>query len=125
MKDTVEKKQNLTVLYVEDEIAIRNNVEICLRYVFNVVVAQNGKEGLEKFNTHEIDLIVTDINMPIKNGLAMIEEIKRVSPHTPCVVTSAFDHELLGSLQTMGVEKFIAKPFDINELINSIKSILK
>jgi CheY-like chemotaxis protein len=117
--------KKFTLLYVEDEEIIRENVQGCLKYLFNVVVAKDGVEGLIKFYDDTIDLIITDIVMPNKDGIAMLEEIKKTSPHIPTIVTSAYDSEVANRLNRIGVTKCLPKPFDIKQLVLDSMEILK
>ncbi|RXJ88324.1 response regulator [Arcobacter sp. CECT 8983] len=124
MLSTSQNYKNFTILYVEDESIVRSNVEICLNYVFNVIIAENGKVGLEKFNNEKIDLIITDINMPLKDGIAMLKEIRNINPHIPCIITSAVDIEIIERIKSLGVSKCIPKPFDMKDLLNCSMKVL-
>lgn len=121
----VESLKNFTVLYVEDESFIRSNVECCLKYFFNVIVAKDGQDGLKRFINDKIDLIITDINMPNKNGLEMLYDIKSINPLIPCIVTSAYDIDIVNKAKDLGVCHYITKPFDIKDLLNDSLKILK
>ena len=116
--------KKFTILYVEDETIIRENVENCLKFVFNIIVAKDGEEGLNYFNTQKIDLVITDINMPVKDGISMLEDIKQIHPDIPCIVTSAYDLEIVNKLESISICQYMTKPFDIQELLyNSIKAL--
>lgn len=117
--------KRFTVLYVEDETIVRNNVETCLKYMFNVVIAKNGQEGLDKFTAQNIDLIITDINMPKKDGISMIRDIKKINPSVPCIVTSAIDKEVIEKIKSLGICKCISKPFDVKVLLDNSVEVLK
>lgn len=123
MAPTVESKA-LTILYVEDESIIRKNVETCLNYMFNVIVAKNGQEGLNLFNTNNIDLVVTDVSMPGKSGISMIEEIKEIKPNIPCIITTAHELEVLKDFSSLDCQ-YIKKPFDVKFLMKSAMKTLK
>ena len=119
--------KDLTILYVEDDQYIQENTVITLEMLqINVIKASDGKEGLEKFiqNDH-IDLILTDINMPIMNGLDMIEKINDIRPNVPLIITTAHQEvEFLIRAIELGVHSYIMKPIDIYKIIDSlIKSI--
>lgn len=119
--------KDLTILYVEDDQYIQENTVITLEMLqINVIKASDGKEGLEKFikNDH-IDLILTDINMPIMNGLDMIEKINEIRPNVPLIITTAHQEvEFLIKAIELGVHSYIMKPIDIYKIIDSlIKSI--
>lgn len=111
--------KDFTVLYVEDEGIIRSNVEKCLNYVFNVLVAKDGKEGLELFSNNKVDLVITDVYMPHKDGISMLNDIKAVNPNIPCIVTSAYDPKVFDISCTFEACDYITKPFDIKELLNN------
>lgn len=53
--------------------------------------ASNGYEGIEIFKNHKIDIIITDIHMPLLNGLEMIEEIKKIKPQQSFIVITSYD----------------------------------
>lgn len=119
--------KDLTILYVEDDQYIQENTVITLEMLqINVIKASDGKEGLEKFIKNEhIDMILTDINMPIMNGLDMIEKINEIRPNVPLIITTAHQEvEFLIKAIELGVHSYIMKPIDIYKIIDSlIKSI--
>lgn len=126
MISQVENSKDFTILYVEDEVSIRLSVETCLKSIFNMVCAKNGQEALEKFKSNKIDLIVTDINMPVKNGISMMEELREISPKIPIIVTSAYDEEEnMKKILKLNAYKYLSKPFDMKELVMNIMSALK
>ena len=121
----LKKYKEYNILYVEDEHMIRNNVEGCLKYIFNVICAKDGEEGLKSFLSEKIDLVITDLNMPKKNGLTMLKNIRVVSSKTPFIITSAFTPDLLEELKQIEKCTYLAKPFDIKVLIAKSISALE
>ena len=119
--------ENLTILYVEDEELAREEVADFLEFeVKAVVVAENGKDGLEKFKNNNIDIVVTDINMPVMNGLEMAKEIKKLSPKTPIIVTSAYsDSDFIIKAIEIGISRYVLKPIDVDELLTMIMKSAK
>ncbi|MFW2551748.1 EAL domain-containing response regulator [Aliarcobacter butzleri] len=116
--------KNMSILYVEDEKDLREVThEILKSFTKNQYIAENGQEGLELFKKHEknIDLIVTDINMPILNGLEMAKEIKNINPNIPIIITTAFSNKeyLLESID-IGIDKYVLKPIDIAKLLQAM-----
>lgn len=115
---------NLTILYVEDNKSIKDNTIITLQLLnMNIIDAENGEEGLEKFKQHsdEIEVILTDISMPIMNGLEMVEEIKKIRSDIPIIVTTA--HQEISYLKKaieLGVTSYILKPIKIHSIIDSV-----
>lgn len=115
--------KGLTILYVEDDLFIQENTVITLSMLeLKVITASNGKEGVEQFqNNPQIDFILTDINMPIMNGLLMIEEIKKIRYDIPVIITTA--HQEVGFLHKaidLGVTSYIMKPIDIYKIIDAL-----
>ena len=121
----LDKYKNFNILYVEDESMIRKSVEQCLNYFFNVVSAKDGQEGLNYFLSKEIDLIITDLNMPNKNGLTMLENIREKCNLTPCVITSSLSTDLLEKVEKIENCSYISKPFDVKALIQTSINILE
>jgi len=123
----IELIKTLRILYVEDEIALRNITSSSIESIISkLVVADNGKEGLEKFHEEEFDLIITDLSMPIMDGITMIKEIRKINSTIPIVVTTAFgsQNEEVSKLEEIGMSDYIMKPVDVMKLLQTIdKSI--
>lgn len=120
-----ERLSNYTVLCVEDE-------EESLKYLISffsilfkeVLVAKNGKEGLDIYfdNNKNIDIIFTDINMPILSGYDMIKEIKEHNPLQYIVVMSAHqDLELYNNCLNLGLNGLVMKPIDSKKILEVLK----
>ncbi len=115
--------KNINVLYVEDEDDVREFTSKTISTIVNkVVVACNGKEGLEEFNKNpDINLILTDINMPKMGGLEMCEEIRKEDKEIPIVITSAHsDPSFLKKAIDVKVSAYAMKPIDLYNLIESM-----
>ncbi|MDD2896347.1 MAG: diguanylate cyclase [Aliarcobacter sp.] len=116
--------KTISVLYVEDETDVREFTSKLLASLLkNVYVAQDGLEGLKIFEEHkdDIDLIVSDINMPKMDGLSMCEAIKKINNEVPLVITSAHnDTNFLKRSIEIGVTTYAMKPIDLYQLIESI-----
>lgn len=116
--------KDISVLYVEDENDVREFTSKLLGSLLKkVYVAQNGLEGLElyKENQNNIDLIISDINMPKMNGLDMCEQIRKINNEMPLVITSAHnDTNFLRKAIEVGVNTYAMKPIDLYQLIESI-----
>jgi diguanylate cyclase (GGDEF)-like protein len=120
--------KNITILYAEDEKDLREVTHQILKgFTKKQYVAQNGQEGLELFKAHEneIDLIITDVNMPILNGLDMVKEIKKINLNIPIIVATAFSNkEYLLEAIDIGVDKYVLKPIDIAKLLQVMSQSL-
>ena len=120
--------KNITILYAEDEKDLREVTHQILKgFTKKQYVAQNGQEGLELFKKYEkeIDLIITDVNMPILNGLDMVKEIKKINMNIPIIVATAFSNkEYLLEAIDIGVDKYVLKPIDISKLLQVMSQSL-
>ena len=120
--------KNITILYVEDEKSLREiTLNILKGFTYKQYIGENGLEGLELFKQHEdeIDLIITDVNMPQMNGLEMIKEIKKINTNIPIIVATAFSNtEYLLEAIDIGVDKYVLKPIDMKKLLQIMSQSL-
>lgn len=119
--------QRLTLLYVEDEAGLRTETSKLLKYFFaDVIVCEDGVEGLEKFKSNKIDLILTDINMPGLNGLKMVEEIKKINEDVPVIVCSAFNEaKYLQESISLSIQEYLLKPLDFEKFQTVLKKVIE
>ena len=120
------KLSALTVLFVEDEQRLRNALESAIGDEFSkFIVARDGDDGFKKFKKFKPDIVITDIMMPICDGLTMAKEIKQLSKETPIIVLSAFsEKERLLKAIDVGIDKYLIKPIDPDELMLTLNLIV-
>ncbi len=120
-------KQSFSVLYVEDEEAIREiMVEILELFVDDIYIAKNGSEGLEVYKKQRPDLIITDIQMPVMTGIDMMKEIRKLDEEIPIVVTSAFnDNTFLLNSIALNVDHYLIKPVVVDQLESKLNKVKK
>lgn len=118
---------DLTILVVEDDNEANLQLSKMLkRRVREVLSVHNGKEGLEYFKTRNIDLIITDVNMPTMDGLEMATSIKEINDNIPIILlTGLKDLEVLVKAVNIHISNFIQKPVDFDELMKAIHTIYK
>ncbi len=121
-KDVLEKLQNLTLLYAEDEVGIRENIADSLRYyVKEVYEANDGEEGYNLYLEKTPDIILTDIRMPNVNGIDFIKKVRQTDKNIPVVmITAHTDKEYLLDAVELHMEKYIVKPLDLDELFEAL-----
>jgi putative two-component system response regulator len=121
-RELKEAAHDLTVLYVEDDRELRQNTCRLLSNFFHLVeTAENGIQGLEKYQNGCYDLVITDINMPTMNGVKMAEKIKSNNPKQVIIVISAHDEaRYLLELINLGVDYFVLKPLDLNQFMTAL-----
>ena len=119
--------KKLRLLYVEDDAVVRNELHELLSDFFDkVFVAKDGQEGLDVYheNKDEIDVILTDINMPHLNGIDMLKKIRKDSKKIPVFITTAHsDNDLLAKAIKLKVYEYIIKPVDVRYLLNEMNEL--
>lgn len=117
--------KSVTLLYVEDDAATREELALILEpWAGALYVASNGQEGLELFDAKRPDIVVTDIQMPKVNGLAMSERIRALVPEQPIVLISAYnDVEFLFKAIELGVDHYITKPVNVSLLLRKLSGM--
>jgi YesN/AraC family two-component response regulator len=120
-------KLELAVLFVEDEETILDCMGIYFKRRFrDVYLAADGAEGLEKFREYRPDLVVTDIEMPKLDGLEMSKEIRKISPDTPIILTTAYNEDAqVEEGKRIGVSAYLLKPVDYADLDGVIATLFK
>ena len=123
MHDKIQKLKALKLLFVEDEEDLITIIEDTLRKLqSNFLTARNGEEALKVLENHpDIDAIITDISMPLMNGLEMIEQINKKGLTMPVIVMSAHtEAEYIDKAKALGVKNYLLKPFDFIKFIDLI-----
>ncbi len=119
--------KRLTLLYVEDDDVSRLELSQLLISFFSVVhIAKNGKEGLRKYleNQDDIDLILTDVNMPELSGISMVKKIREFDNKIPIIfVTARSDNDFLADAIKLRVQEYIVKPIDVRYLLTLMNEI--
>ncbi|OLP42660.1 response regulator [Rhizobium oryziradicis] len=116
------------ILTVDDSASIRMTTKIALTNAgYKVTEAVDGLDGLNKAKSAQFDLIVTDLNMPNMNGLAMIEALRKSPAHTgiPIIfLTTESDAAMKTRAKAAGATGWITKPFDADQLVKIARKVL-
>jgi len=114
--------ENLTILYVEDDVDTQRLIKRVLdSSAKEVYVASDGEEGLSLFKEKNPDIVLTDICMPKMDGLEMSKEIKKISSTQPIAIFTAFNEpEYLQKAAELDIGTYILKPFDRKQFFNSL-----
>jgi len=125
MQEKIAKLKTVKILFVEDEqdlVAIISDTLTKLQANFET--ANNGQVALDKFKNGSFDLIVTDINMPVMNGLELIKHIRDLNSDIPVIIMSAHtEPEYIKSAEELGVKNYLLKPFDFIKFINLVAEL--
>ncbi|MGA1931958.1 response regulator [Arcobacter sp. YIC-464] len=127
MTEMIEKLRELRVLFVEDEADLLEIITDALASLnVEFYTATNGVEALEILEKNpDINIIATDINMPRMDGIELIKTLKKQENfNTPIVVMSAHtESEYITEAESLGVKKYLSKPFDFMNFIKVISDM--
>lgn len=120
-------EKDITILVVEDNADLRTFLDTILRKDYNVLLAENGKKGLEMARKFVPDFILTDVTMPIMDGITMVHYIKQDSniSHIPIIILSAkasLEDHLKGFEE--GIDGYLTKPFSATYLKGRIEAAI-
>jgi two-component system, OmpR family, response regulator VanR len=123
----LERLKNKTILLVEDEKVIRENIASMLKFFFKeVYVAVDGYDGLDKYENHFPDIIMTDLKMPNMGGFELISELEKRGCTSYTIIVSAHtDTELLLKAINEGVNRYLIKPITEDELFEVFNAYFK
>ena len=126
-KNSINYLDDMTILFVDDEDGVRSSYEALLNIWSNKAYsASNGEEGLEAFKKFKPDIVITDIKMPVMNGLMMARYIKDINPEIPIIITTAHEEpELLLDAIELHVDGYIIKPIAKKELKKRLERVAK
>ncbi|MEA3228396.1 MAG: response regulator [Campylobacterota bacterium] len=125
VENIIKYTNSLKLMYVEDNSEAREATLLILEDFFeNIEVCIDGLDGLDRFKNSDVDLIITDINMPKMNGLEMIKEIRSLNKEIPILVLSAYNESgfFMDSIK-LGVEGYLLKPVEIDQFVNMLDKI--
>jgi len=113
-----------TILLVDDEQNFLKSLADALHgYVegWNVLTAQNGRQGIEVFESQPVNIIVTDLRMPIMDGIEFLSYVRSKNPRIPVIVMTAGGcADLEERLNSIGAAWCLRKPFKITEMVSTI-----
>lgn len=117
------------VVVIDDEEPIRRTLSLLLeRAGHQVVLAGNGEEGLQRCRDAAPDLVMTDIHMPLLDGIEVAMALRASAPALPVIVMSGGDRterlDLLGNALLLGAVRVLRKPFTIDEALTAIQAAL-
>jgi DNA-binding response OmpR family regulator len=118
------------ILIIDDDDQIRRMLCQALEQAgYEAVEARDGQEGLEHFRATPIDLIITDILMPGKEGLETIMELRRAVPGIKIIAISGGGQTgnmtFLEVARYLGAQRALQKPFELRELLNAVREVLE
>jgi len=131
-KELLQYTKEMTLLFAEDHTELRvNTTEILKNFFQKVDSVADGEEALAAYkneltNKKVYDIVLTDIQMPKMDGVLLTEKIYEINPNQTVIVLSAYDESsYLLPLINLGIEQFIKKPIDYQELLRVLLNIAK
>ncbi|MBP8067541.1 MAG: response regulator [Pedobacter sp.] len=122
-RDNSTKKKK--ILIVEDEpISVMLIQQILKSYQFDLIVATNGLDAIEKFKKTEISLVIMDLYMPEMDGFEASKRIKQISKDTPIIVISSTTIAEDDLKKDIGIDYFLAKPLNVAKFKDFIHMLL-
>lgn len=117
-----------TVLAVDDSSSIRLMVAFSLEQAgYDVVHAVNGEDGLAKAKEQSVDLVLTDHNMPVMDGLTLIKRLRELAAYQSVpilMLTTEYSYQMKDAGKKAGANGWLVKPFDPERLIAVVQTVL-
>ncbi|MBS4024592.1 MAG: response regulator [Clostridia bacterium] len=119
-------ERNGKILVIDDQLGMRMLLQQMLTEAgYQAETAPDGKSGLEKANWVRPELILVDMKMPGMTGLEFVERLRSGGMSPPVVLMTAYDDsELLERARKAGVDRWLIKPFNINELLELVANLV-
>jgi len=115
---------NKLILLVDDDAGVRGSLRaVLVSEGYEVVSAKDGQEALDMVSASEVDLVLLDLNMPVKNGWDTFERLTTQHPLTPVIIITARPNQLFTAL-CAGVGALLEKPLDMTRLLETVNDLL-
>lgn len=119
--------KNLKVLIVEDEEITKIIIKKILKEkVGELLVAKNGQQGLELFQMHRPQVVITDLKMPILDGIGLIKEIRKIDKDCGIIISTVVGelNYILESID-IGIDKYLIKPIEEKKVCEALEMVIK
>jgi len=120
------------IIVIDDSITIRAIVELVLKNLgYKVQGAENGEVAIQlikecKENGDDVALCISDINMPVMDGITFLHEFKKLDKFTPVIMlTTESEDSTINEIKDLGAAGWIVKPFQPDKLLETVKKLLK
>ncbi len=122
----IETTNKLKLLYVEDDEILRMaTMEIFEDFFDDIFICIDGKDGLDTYIKNDIDIIITDLNMPVMSGLEMIKKVREINKNIPIFVFSAFNEQhIVDETKEYNIQGYLYKPMKFSQFLNELSKIL-
>lgn len=128
MEPSQDVSSSCSIMIVEDDDITRSLINVMIAKTLpglSIHVADNGRTGLDLFEKHAPDIVITDINMPVMDGIEMAREIKSLKADTKFIVMTAYsDKRFFESFSEIGFSDYLSKPIILKKLMDAIRRCL-
>ncbi len=117
----------IKLMLIEDDAGVRDYFKsVVTRMGHELLLAENGPQGIKRLESEPVDVIMTDLNMPGEpNGMALVRQIRAQWPATPVIVVSGYPTKArLDECKTLGIDDFLTKPFEMTFFSSVISRLL-
>jgi DNA-binding response OmpR family regulator len=112
------------ILLVDDDPTVRDSLnDVLVSEGYFVIPAENGQEAIDLANQSSVDLVLLDLNLPVKNGWDTFEQLTREHPLIPIVIVTARPNQLFTAISA-GAGALLEKPMDIPMLLRTMEKLL-
>lgn len=117
-----------TILIVDDSASLRQIIKITLSSAgYQIIDAENGQDALNKIEGQKINLVVSDVNMPVMDGITFITELKKLPQFkfTPVIMlTTESEQEIKEAGKAAGVRAWMVKPFKPAQMLSAVQKLI-
>jgi DNA-binding NtrC family response regulator len=115
------------ILIVDDDESVREVLSDLFRVLgYRSIVASNGREGLRLLEEHQVSLVISDIRMPVMDGIEMAKHVKARYPKLGVILISGYKPDYSWKeVMKAGASDYITKPFDIDMIERKVKAYLE
>lgn len=119
--------KQLNLLYVEDNLSLTKEVQTIFDDVFHTIyTAIDGIEASDYLKKHKIDIIITDLNMPNKDGMELIKEIRERNKKVSIIILTAYtDNHLLIEASNLQIDGYLKKPINLIKVITALSNAVQ
>lgn len=113
-------------MIADDDEAVRNFLALVIEGAgYRVLTAGDGNQAIAQMRAHPVDLVITDLYMPEKEGIETILDLKREHPQVKVVaISGAVSEQLLNAAQHLGADRVLSKPIQPKQLVDTIRSLI-
>ena len=122
----MEKEKNKTILIIEDDQDVLSSfIKYFKMFGYEVLIAEDGMEGLKKIEAGGYDLVITDIVMPFISGVGVVTTLKKQRPEIPVIAITGYGKEPESAAMEKKADLVLAKPVKMSVLKDHIAELLK